>query len=62
MPLAVVSSPVRIEGMATLTIVTSSSTMNPTVRVTPRTRQRWGSGCSWSGVVRSSVSWLTRPR
>ena len=55
--------PAAMEGMATLTIVTSSRTMKPTASVTPRTRHRRGSGAS-SGVasVRSSVSWLTRPR
>src|SRR5690606_32416991 len=63
---AEVSRPERIEGIATLTIVTSSSDMNPTARVTARTRQRAGSGSVTvasplrpSGVTSSPL--VTRP-
>ena len=42
----VVSSPACIDGIATLTMVTSSSAMKPTTRVTPRIRQRCGCGAA----------------
>ena len=48
---AEVSSPDRIEGRATLTMVTSSSDMNPIDSVTPRIRQRCGSGWYVGDVV-----------
>ncbi|GAA0974154.1 hypothetical protein GCM10009562_14990 [Nocardioides aquaticus] len=43
-----VSSPACIEGIATFTIETSSSDMNPTTSETARMRQRRGSGAATS--------------
>ena len=52
---ALVSRPARIDGTATLTIVTSSSDMKPTTSDTASTRQRRGSG-SYAGASRASAS------
>src|SRR4051794_3680354 len=60
---AEVSSPARIDGTATLTIVTSSSDMKPTTRETASTRQRRGSGSYVvsSPLVRAACSsWVIR--
>ena len=59
----VVPSPACIDGIATLTMVTSSNAMKPTARVTPRIRHRTGLGwvvVSSVGTARFSPSGLRR--
>ena len=50
-----VSSPACIDGIATLTMVTSSRAMKPTTRVTPRIRQRCGCGAACCRPASASV-------
>jgi acylphosphatase len=53
---AEVSSPERMDGTATLTMVTSSSDMKPTTSETASTRQRRGSGSYASSVAAGAPS------